>query len=754
MSAFELEPPLRGAVALAPVDHLSEAKLHRPSLRASWVHRPRLMDAIAHAIRHPVTLVAAPAGYGKTTVVAQGLQESAHLDSAWVSLDAGDDDPARLWSHVAAALERAGCVLPVIEPSRVFGRPVDAPQGLLLAIIAALRAMPDELVMVLDDFHVVQSAARHEEVELLVQSLPANAHLVIISRSDPGLRLGRLRVSHDLAELRADDLAFTREEAREMFARTGGAILSDETLGELVQRTEGWPAALYLAALSLVDRPDPDDFVHRFSGSNRFVADYLTEEVLSRHPARLRDFILDVSVLDRFSAALCDHALGRDDSATILKDLERANLFLVPLDGERTWFRFHQLFAAVARSELELSRPQRIPELHARAAEWFSAEDLVSEAITHWLAAGRAREAAELVQASWLRFVDAGQGATVHGWLDALGPDDLSPPAQVTAAWMAGLVGDERAMTSHLRALQGLEDYGPLPDGSRSVESAEAQMRALFGFGGPLDMMAAARLATRLETDGRTAQFVIAQATLGHAHYVQGDLDQAIPPLRAATRSDGAPGMVRTLALSLECFVESERGNVARARECAEMAMDVLDSRGLGAAPEASWAYVALAQVQADAGKADDAMRTLELGLSTRWLDSAQTVWGPIHHLMVSSRIAARLGHPALAQDLLTELDQRMSRFTDGMEAMHARAEAVRHLMTASVAPEVLGEPLTRREVDVLRMMQGPLSLHEISGELYLSANTVKTHARAAYRKLGAHSRAEAVRLARRQALI
>jgi LuxR family transcriptional regulator, maltose regulon positive regulatory protein len=740
MSAFEL-------------DHLSEVKLHRPAPRASWVHRPRLVDAMVDAIHRPVTLVAAPAGYGKTTAVAQGLQGDECPASAWVSLDAGDNDPVRLWSHVAAALERSGCVLPVVEPARVLGRRAEPAQTLLLTIMAALAAMPDDLVLVLDDFHFVQSTARHEEVELLVQSLPERAHLVIVSRSDPGLRLGRLRVSADLAELRAEDLAFTPGEAREMFARTG-VVLADETLAELVERTEGWPAALYLAVLSLADRPDPDDFVHRFSGSNRFIGDYLIEEVLSRQPDRLRDFIMDVSVLDRFSAALCDHLLGRSDSATILNDLERANLFLVPLDGGRTWYRFHQLFAAVARSELELSRPRHVEELHVRAAEWFSTRGLVSEAITHWLAAGRTQETAELVQGNWLRFVDAGQGATVHGWLDSLGPGDRSPPARVTAAWMAGLVGDEQATARHLHALEGMEDYGPLPDGSRSVESAMAQMRAWFGFGGPLDMMAAARRAARLETNGQSAQYVIAQATLGHAHYVLGELDQAVPPLRAAIRSDGAPGMIRILALSLECFVETERGNVSRARECAELAMDVLDSRGLGAAPQASWAYVALAQAQADAGKSDDAMRTLELGLSTRWLDNAQAVWGPIHHLTGSSRLAARLGHTALAQDLLTELTQRMGRFTEGMAAMHARADIVRGIIRDHDAPEVIGEPLTTRELDVLRLMQGSLSLHEISVELYLSANTVKTHARAVYRKLGAHSRDEAVMLARQQSLI
>ncbi len=753
MSAFGSEPPVRGAVHVPYEDHLSDVKLHPPSRRASWVDRPRLMEAMAHAVRRPVTLVAAPAGYGKTTVVAQALQGDGCPASAWVSLDAGDNDPVRLWSHVAAALERAGCVLPLVEPSRVFGARLQAPPSLLATIMAALTAMPDDLVLVLDDFHFVQLTARHEEVELLVQNLPDKAHLVIITRSDPGLRLGRLRVSRDLAELRAEDLAFTPEEAHELVARTGVA-LTDDTLAELVERTEGWPAALYLAALSLADRPDPDDFVHRFSGSNRFIGDYLTEEVLSRHPEGLRDFILHVSVLDRFSAALCDHLLGRSDSATILSDLERANLFLVPLDGDRGWFRFHQLFAAVARSELELSRPQRIEELHARAAEWFSARGLVPDAITHWLAAGRAPDASKLVQAHWLRFVDAGQGATVQAWHDVLGPGDGAPPAYVTAAWMAGLAGDEQGMTRHLSAVKGLDDHGPLPDGSRSIESATAQMRAILGYGGPVDMMEAARRAVQLETDGRSAQFGIAQAALGHALYLQDELDDAVPHLRAATRTDGAPGMIRILALSLECFVETERGNATQARECAELAMDVLQGRGLAATPQAAWAYVALAQAQANAGKSDDAMRSLELGLTTRRLNNAQASWGPIHHLLVSARIAAGLGHAALARDLLAELTQRMCRFTDGMTVMRARADAVRKLVNDLDAVEVLGEPLTEREIDVLRMMQGSLSLHEISAELYLSANTVKSHARAAYRKLGAHSRADAVRLARRQSLI
>jgi len=753
MGAFGPDPPTPGSGLVPPMDHRSEAKLHPPSPRASWVDRPRLMDAMGRALGHPVTLVAAPAGYGKTTVVAQGLRGEARPAFAWVTLDEGDNDAVRLWGHVAAALERAGCVLPVVDSSRVPRGPADGPQALPLTIITALTAMPDDLVLVLDDFHFVQSRARHEEVEHLIHSLPDKAHLVIMSRSDPGLRLGRLRVSHDLAELRAADLAFTPDEAREMLDRTA-VTLADDTLAELVERTEGWPAALYLAALSLADRPDPDDFVHRFSGSNRFIGDYLTEEVLSRHPERLRDFILDVSVLDRFSPALCDHVLGRTDSATVLHDLERANLFLAPLDGERAWFRFHQLFAAVARSELELSRPEHIEELHARAAEWFSTQGLVQEAITHWLAAGRTEEAAALVQATWLRFVDAGRTAVVEGWLDALSTDDGGPPAQVTAAWMAGMAGDDQAMASRLQSLDGLDDYGPLPDGSRSVGSAKTLMRAMFGLGGPLDMLAAARLATELETDSRSAQFVMAQMALGHAHYVLGELDEAIPPLQSAVRGDGAPGIIRIMSLSLECFAESERGNIPQARERAERAMDVLDSRGLVATPSASWAYLAQAQAHADAGKADEAIDTLELGLETLRLYGSRAAWGPIHHLMVGARIAARLGHDDLARDLLTELTQRMGRFPDGMTAMHARADAVRHLLRGHTAVDVTGDPLTERELDVLRMLQGSLSLHDIAVQLYLSDNTVKTHARAVYRKLGVHSRAEAVTLARGRSLI
>ena len=742
------------AAPLSSMGHLLETKLQLPPARESWIDRTRLVDAMMRAVRHPVTLVAAPAGYGKTTLVTQWLHTPGLPTTAWVSLDSGDNDANRLWSHVAAALERAGCVLPVADPVRVLdGTPSGQPRALLSGIVSALGAAPDDLVLVLDDFHFVQSAERHDEVELLVRSLPAQAHLVILSRADPGLRLGRLRVSHDLAELRAEDLAFTVDEAREMLSHEG-VTLSDDALAQLVDRAEGWPAALYLAALSLAGRPDPDDFVRRFSGGNRFIGDYLIEEVLSRHPDRVRDFILGVSVLDRFCAQLCDHVLGRTDSAAILHDLERANLFLLPIDAEHRWFRFHHLFRAVARSELELTRPDDADTLHARAGEWFSSNGHVSDAIDHWLAGGRRRDAADLVQANWLQFADTGRAATVLDWLDKLGSIDAGPAARVTAAWMAAIVGDEPALLDHLHALEGMEGLGPLPDGSHSVESSVAQIRGLFGYRGPIDMLEGARRAVELETDSRSPHYAIAQMSLGHALYLQDDLDGAIVPLQAAARSGEAPGIIRVMTLSLLSFVENDRGNLTRAREGAELAMDVLNVQALRAAPQASVAFVALAQAQAAAGKVDDALETLELGLVSRRVSNAQAVWGPIHHLLLSARLAAQLGHADQARDLLAEVTQRMSRFADGMTALWAKVDAIRHLISSQAAERLLDEPMTERELDVLRLLQGSLSLHEIASELYLSGNTVKTHAQSVYRKLGAHSRAEAVATARRRAII
>ncbi len=737
------------------VDSFLEAKLHWPRVREGWVDRQRLLDLFDQATRRPVALIAAPAGYGKTTLTAQWLATGrGGRAAAWVSVDAADNDPGRLWTHVAAALERAGCALAPDVAGFMAANSGDLIAGLLPRLVNAMASMDEDVVLILDDFHYLQAAACREQVEFLIENLPEQAHLVIVSRADPGLRLGRLRASGLLAEIRAEQLSFDSDEAATLLGAEQ-VKLSAPGLAHLMGQTEGWPAGVYLAGLSLSGRPDADELVYSRGVNKRFITSYFAEEVLSQDSDQLREFILTMSILDRFCAPLCDAVGDTTGSAQVLDDLERRNQFLVPLDGEGRWFRFHHLFAAVARSELEALHGDRIPHLHERAAQWHRTNGDIAEAISHLRAAGRRGEAAKLIQANWLTFVDAGRAPTVLSWLQSLGkpPDHADPAEEVTAAWMAALFGDEAGLAGHMQSLDGLGEHGPLPDGSRSVESALALIRGLFGYGGPIDMRAAGARAVELETDGLSPFYAIAHFNLGHAAYVGGELNLATEMLDLAALSEAAPAIIRVVALGAQSLAEDELGRTDRSLELAERAMDTVDTRHLHLLPQASVAFTALGQAQATAGKVNDAMATLEQGLAMRRRYPVGP-WGWIHHLMVMSRVAVQAGEIPMAQELLGDLTSRMSRYPDGMTVMRARLAAIQAALREQIAAGAHEEELTSREREVLLLLQGSLTLREIAAALHLSANTVKTHVQALYRKLGAHSRDEAVAFARRDQLI
>lgn len=743
-----------GDARSAPGDPFMDAKLHRPPVRDHWLRRERLLRRLETVVDHPVTLVAAPAGYGKTILVAQWLEE-ADPRAAWVSLDPGDNDACRFWAHVATALESTGCRVKTRRRDHRGTGDAVVPGSMLAAIVEALGADHHDTILVLDDFQFVRDEQCHTQVEFLIEHLPPQAHLVILSRADPGLRLGRLRASGGLLEIRADALGFTEDEGGVLLDRYAVHLLP-ESLRLLMQSTEGWPAGLYLATLSLAGHPAPDAFIRAFSDGNRFVGDYLTEEVLSRHPEDVRQFIMDVSVLDRFSAPMCDHVRGASGSAAILRDLERTNLFLMPLDDDGHWYRFHHLLAAAARSELEVSPGRDAATLHARAADWFTGQGDVEEAVKHFMAAGDTAAAASLVQRHWLHFVDAGRITTVLGWSAAIGASDdpVEPAASVTSAWLAALVGDESSLADRMSALDAFRDLGPLPDGSRSVESAMVMIDSLFGYGGPQRMLQGAQRAAALEVDPLSPFYSVAQVTLGHAYYVAGDLDRALPALAHARHNDRAPVVIQALGLAIESLAEDERRQLGRSREHAEMAMAVVEGHGLGAMPQASLAYTALGRAQAAAGRVDEALVTLARGLELRRGTSGHGSWCMIHHLLVHARVAGEAGLTALAVDLLDELESRTAHFAQGMDAVHERTDAVRRTIHPTDVVAVAAEELTVRETEILRLMQSTMSLNEIAGELYVSSNTIKTHARAVYRKLGVHTRAEAVVTGRHQGLV
>jgi len=424
------DPPAaaHAGVAMSGQDVLLATKLHVPRPQPGFVPRPRLVQALGEGLARGRVLVCAPAGFGKTSLLAE-LARSGGRPVAWLGLDAGDNDPARFWRYVVAALDRAqpgiaGRLGPLL------GSPAPRSfEGLVTALINELAASPgrDEMLLVLDDYHLVEAGLVHESVSFLMENLPPGLLLVVSGRVDPPLPLARLRARGQLAELRAGELRFTTEEAAELLGAAAGPVLPDTAVVALTARTEGWAAGLRLAALSLRGRTDVAGFVAAFSGSHRFVLDYLADEVLDGQPGPVRSFLLETSVLERLSGELCDAVTGRSGSQAMLHHIERAGLFLVPLDEVRGWWRYHHLFADLLRSRLEQEQPGRAQELHRAAAAWSDEHDLGDDAVRHALAAGDAAWAARLVERYVGALLRRSEGATLRRWLSTL-------PAEVLRA--------------------------------------------------------------------------------------------------------------------------------------------------------------------------------------------------------------------------------------------------------------------------------------------------------------------------------
>jgi len=400
-------------------DVLVATKFHVP--RAGFVPRLRLLARLAEGIGRGLTVVCTPAGFGKTTLLGDWTRRSRGR-AAWLSLDAGDNDPARFWRYVAAALERVrpGMDAPVVALLRGTQQP--PLEAMATAVINELMALPGEgeVVLVLDDYHLIDAPPVHDSVTFLLNRLPPRLRLVLASRADPPLPLARLRARGQLAELRAEDLRFTLGETAAFLREATGLDLPTASVAALQDRTEGWAAGVQLAALSLRGHSDPAAFVATFAGSHRYVLDYLTEEVLAGQPEPVLHFLLETSVLDRLCGPLCDAVTGRTGGQALLEELERANLFVVPLDEERRWWRYHHLFADLLRARLVHKRPARVPELHRAAASWHEEHGFADDAVRHAMAAGETGWAARLVERHVEALLRRSEGATLGRWLSGL----------------------------------------------------------------------------------------------------------------------------------------------------------------------------------------------------------------------------------------------------------------------------------------------------------------------------------------------
>ena len=401
---------------------LLETKLYLPKWSADLVSRSRLLERI-----HPkrkLTLVSAPAGFGKTTLLAEWVATVPTRPVAWVSLDQSDNDPAVCWTYLITALhkiqpslgERALSLLQSPQPPPI--------ESILMTLLNELTAVEGDFVLILDDYHAIETQAIHRGIGFLLNHLPSQMHLIIASRADPPLSLARLRSHGELTELRVSDLRFTPDEAAAFLNQGMGLEISAGEVSALEQRTEGWIAGLQLAALSLQGREDIPDFVAAFSGDDRYIVDYLLEEVLQRQPDRVRRFLLQTAILERLSGSLCDVVTDQNDGQGMLETLERGNLFIIPLDNKRQWYRYHHLFADVLQAHALMEWPERLPSLHERASEWYEQNGLFSDAIRHALAAQDFERAAGLIEQVWPTMRRRQRETTVLGWITSL-PDSL-----------------------------------------------------------------------------------------------------------------------------------------------------------------------------------------------------------------------------------------------------------------------------------------------------------------------------------------
>ena len=434
--------------------------------------RPRLSERLSRGAESALTLVSAPAGFGKTTLLAEWLA-AAPADGravAWLSLDQRDNDPALFWTYLVAALKTAAPgvgagALSLLQPPRAPG------EAGLVTLLNDLDAVSNDVVLVLDDYHVIDARDVQDGMAFLLEHLPRQIHVVIGSRADPALPLARLRGRGDLAEIRAADLRFTPGEAAAYLNEAMGLVLTAADVAALEGRTEGWIAALQLAALSLQGREDTAAFIAGFAGDDRYIVDFLAEEVLQRQPEHVQQFLLQTSILDRLSGPLCDSVTGQDGSKAKLAALERGNLFLVPLDDRRQWYRYHQLFADVLHARLRDEQPDDVPDLHRRASAWYEQNDEPSEAISHALAAGDFERAADLVELAIPAMLRSRQEAAVLGWLELL-PDEVVRVRPVLSVGFAGALlagGEFEGVEARLRdAERWLDTTAAICQGSQA----------------------------------------------------------------------------------------------------------------------------------------------------------------------------------------------------------------------------------------------------------------------------------------------
>ncbi len=435
---------------------LLSTKLYRPPIRSNYVSRPRLIEELNAGLRRKLTLVSAPAGFGKTTLLSDWANQNT-LAAAWVSIDEGDNDLACFLTYLISSLQMIEQDLGEVSLAMLQGSQPLSSEPALNILLNEIAGMDRHFPVILDDYHLISNPVIHDTLAYLFDHQPHNLHLLIATRVDPPLPLAKLRVGGHLLEIRAEALRFQYEEVAEFLHQSVETDLSSEEVGALKGRTEGWIAGLQMAALSMQGREDIHDFITTFTGSHRYILDYLTEEVLNRQPEDIRRFLLYTSILDRMTASLCEAIVEASHAQDMLEWLDRANLFVVPLDDERLWYRYHHLFGDMLRRHLSKTQPDMIPELHHRASAWYEQNDLRPAAIDHCLKAEDFEQAADLIERTFNEVLSQGEFHTaILNWMALLPQDvvDARPRVGLLHGWMLALTGQIDAVEPRVQTVE------------------------------------------------------------------------------------------------------------------------------------------------------------------------------------------------------------------------------------------------------------------------------------------------------------
>jgi LuxR family transcriptional regulator, maltose regulon positive regulatory protein len=735
-------------------------KLRAPLPRPEQLVRRRLLELLRNALDCKVTIMSAPTGYGKTTLLAHwGQVEEAELPFAWVSLDEQDNDPIRLWRHIVEAL-RQGVPQGDLGADVLVGMSAVG-EGFvgttLPTLINELAELPYQVVLVLDDYQFVTEERSHETVAFFVEHIPENIHLVISSRTDPPLHLGRMRARAEMNEIRTEQLAFTEEEAECLLNEKMGLDTGPGDLAVLLERTEGWPAGIYLASLSLQNKEDKHAFIESFRGSNRYIVGLLGEEVLAGLREEVRQFLLMTSVLRTMTGPLCDAVTGREDSAILLRELARSNLFVVSLDEQGEWYRYHHLFSELLLYELKSNQLDLVPTLRKRASVWLEGAGFFEGAIRQAVVATDYERVGLLITRHWYGYVSAGQTATVERWLESLPAEMITHDAALALvkAWICALGGGREQSARFLTLAEGLPYEGPLPDGTASVDAGAAILRASFGYDGVSNSVEAARRAAELEPGPTSPRAALVRFALGSSLYLSGDPARARKPLEEALAlAEDGQRLVRVVALSFLSFIATDERHLEEAESRARAARVLVEGLRPYGIPQTSLAPIALGRALAERGKLEEAQKELESGLSARRRLPGLSPWPTLIGLLALAPIHAARGDRAEARTVLAEARTILERYPDAGIFPELLERQARKLRARKPREGQLDGELTLRELDVLRLLSGESSVRQIAQSLYVAPSTVRTQVKSLYRKLGVSSRREAVEEAHVRGLI